>query len=143
VNQGGANAVIPGPPLVDGLMNEFRFLDPPANAVPLRVPVAAGQAFIVSLQFQNQSSGNPLAPSVVFDADGCQAGANAVDLLPGGWSDACPLGVTGDWVIRAVIDCHASGVPASGPPGALVLGALLLAAGLAAARRLRPRRVPS
>ena len=36
----------------------------------------------------------------------CQATKNAVFVLPGGWFNACALGVTGDWVIRLVIDCN-------------------------------------
>jgi len=133
---GAALATIPGPTLSDGVVNEFRFLDPPTNAVPLQVPVTSGQTFVVSLKFLNQSSGNPFAPSVTFDQDGCQAGANAVDASPGGWSDACVLGVTGDWVIRAVVDCApAPAVPTLGwPAGVLVLLAALAATGWAALR---------
>lgn len=126
LNQGGANAVVSLPQLFDGVMNEFRFLDPPTDSVPLRVPVSAGQSFVVGLTLLNQSSGNAFAPSVTYDQDGCQAQRNAVDVMPGGWSDACPLGVTGDWVIRAVVDCAPSAaVPLIGDAGlALLLGCL-------------------
>lgn len=125
---GATLAQIPGPMLVDGVVNEYRFLDPPTNSMPLQVPVAAGQTVVVSLQFLNQSSGNPFAPSVTYDQDGCQASSNAVDVLPGGWSDACPLGITGDFVIRAVVDC-APPVPALDPRGAAALVFVMAACG--------------
>ena len=135
VNQGGASAVVVGPTLFDGVMNEFRHLDPPVNATPLRVPIAAGQSFVVSLEFLNQSSGGaPFSPAPTADQDGCQALKNAVDVLPGGWSDACVLGVTGDWVIRAVIDCQPA-VPASNARSTAILIAVLAAMGLLATPR--------
>jgi hypothetical protein len=108
INQGGANAVVLAPTLADGIMNEFRYLDPPTDSSPMRVPVAAGQDFVVSLEFLNQSSGGgPFVPAPTIDQDGCQAATNAVDVSPGGWNDACPLGATGDFVIRAVVECSA------------------------------------
>lgn len=146
-NEGGGNAEILGPQLVDGIMNEFRFLDPPTNAVPMKVPVTTGQVFAVSLQFVNQSSGNPFAASVVYDQDGCQAQTNAAFVIPGGWNDACPLGITGDWVIRAVIACDevvpppSAIVPALGARGAFALAAMLATGGSVAAHAARRRRV--
>jgi hypothetical protein len=140
---GATLASIPGPTFADGVVNEFRFLDPPVNSVPLQVPIVSGQGFVVSTQFANQSAGNPFASSVTYDQDSCQAGANAVDVIPGGWNDACPLGVTGDWVIRAVIDCAQPAVPALDTPGYLALLLSLSAAGiggLAVARRASRRR---
>jgi hypothetical protein len=136
LNQGAVNAVIPLPTLIDGSMNEFRFLDPPTNAVPLSVPVTAGQSFVIGLKLLNQSAGGgPFAPSVVYDQDGCQSLRNAVDVIPGGWNDACPLGVTGDWVIRAVVDCQPSAVPAMGGPALALLLAGVAALGVAAIAR--------
>ena len=141
VNQGGGNAVIVAPTLTADVMNEYRFLDPPTDAIPLSVPVSAGQSFVVSLLLLNQSAGGaPFAPSVVYDQDGCQPGTNAVDVIPGGWSDACPLGVTGDWVIRAVVDCDEVPVPLAGSGGLLGLGVAVAASGAAALqRRVRER----
>jgi uncharacterized repeat protein (TIGR01451 family) len=53
---------------------------------------------------------------VVRDTDGCQAGRNAIfaELAPGTnvWFSACALGVQGDWVIRAVVDCQAGALSA-------------------------------
>jgi hypothetical protein len=121
--------------LNDTTLNEFRFLDPPTNAVGLSAPVTTGQAFVVSLEFLNQSSGNPFASGPGFDQDGCQPGLNAVEASPGGWVDACVTGVTGDWVIRAVVDC-APVAPATSFPARIVLAAsIVLGAALAFARR--------
>ncbi len=137
-SQGVDPAQVVGPTLSDGVMNEFRFLDPPANTKAMSVPVTNGQTFVVSLTFLNQSSGGaPFAPAPTIDQDGCQPQKNAVDVLPGGWNDACPLGVTGDWVIRAVIDCQAPPVPASSWLGAGALVSLLGSLGLLAAARGR------
>lgn len=136
VNQGGANAVIVGPTLVDGVMNQFRHLDPPTNAVPLRVPVAAGQTFVVALKFLNQSSGGSIfTPAPTADQDGCQPLRNAVDVIPGGWFDACPQGVAGDWVMRAVIDCQAAPVPSASGWSLAGLVTALAALGVLASRR--------
>jgi hypothetical protein len=56
--------------------------------------------FMVTLEFQNPSSA--FGPSIGMDGSGCQAGKNSVKANPGGWSDACALGVPGDWVIMLV-----------------------------------------
>jgi hypothetical protein len=139
INQGGGNAQVVGPTLSDGVMNEFRFLDPPANTTALRVPIVAGQIFVVSLTFINQSSGGaPFVPAPTIDQDGCQPLKNAADVLPGGWLDACPLGVTGDFVIRAVIDCQMTEVPpipTLSQWGLIAFGMLLLTATAWALRR--------
>jgi hypothetical protein len=138
VGQGGNPAVVSAPLLTDGVVNEFRFLDPPADTLPLRVPVSVGQTFVVALTYLNQSSGGaPLAPDLVYDADGCQTGLDAVNVLPGGWSDACSLGVTGDWALRAVVDCTAQ-VPSASPWGSAGLVLLLLAAGALGLAARRP-----
>jgi hypothetical protein len=139
LNQGGAPAVVLAPLLADVTMNEYRFLDPPVNSAPLSVPVTAGQVFVVSLKFFNTSSGNPFASGPGFDADGCQSNRNGVFAVPGGWSDACLLGVTGDWVVQAVVDCAEIPVPAA-PVWGVVAAALALAfvGALGARRATRP-----
>lgn len=119
----GSNlATIVGPVLNDGVINEFRFLDPPTNSVPLSVPVTAGQTFVVGLEFLNQNFGNPSASSIEIDSDGCQVGLNSVYASPGTWGDACTLGVTGDFGIRAII----KPVPEPATMVLLLGGALLL-----------------
>ena len=60
-----------------------------------------------------------------------------MDAMPGGWFDACLLGVTGDWALRAVIDCSAGVVPVGPDWGATALALLLLAAGSLALARAR------
>jgi MYXO-CTERM domain-containing protein len=45
------------------------------------------------------------APSVARDDDGCQPGRNWIrTTAPTAWTDACDLGVPGDWIIRAKVD---------------------------------------
>jgi len=97
-------AQIVAPVLSDGSANEMRHLDPPANTLPLQVPVTPGQSFVVALEFFNQNSGNVFASSVEIDQDGITPGVNSVFALPGGWLDAGPQGVTGDFGIRAIIN---------------------------------------
>lgn len=85
-----------GPVLNDGAINQFD-LEP----APGRILVESG-SFAVTLKFLNENAGNPYAPSVVHDANGCQSTRNLVYAIPGGWRDACALGVTGDWVFFVV-----------------------------------------
>jgi len=89
-------ASLPGPLLTDGFINEFDLEPLPGEIVVSSGPVT------VALEFLNQNSGDIFAPSVVHDGNGCQAGKNVVKVIPGGWSDACMLGVTGDWVFQLV-----------------------------------------
>jgi hypothetical protein len=94
-----------GPVLTDGVLNEFRYLDP-NQLVPLNVPVSAGQQFYVTLEFANGTHiGEPDYTASVFrDLDGCQSGGNVLYAIPGGWMDFCGY-LAGDLVIRAVVDC--------------------------------------
>ncbi len=85
-----------GPQLTDGVINLFNLELFPGNIIVNSGP------FTVSLEFFNQSAGNTLASSPVHDGNGCQLGKNAVFTVPGGWNDACLLGVTGDWVVFVV-----------------------------------------
>jgi uncharacterized repeat protein (TIGR01451 family) len=107
-NPGAEAAVIGGPILNDGVINEYRFLDE-NNTVPLVVPVTSGETFVVSFSFfQAPIAGS--GPSVLRDTDGIQAGRNALLTDLGGtliWFNSATLGLTGDWVIRAVVDCAA------------------------------------
>ncbi len=93
---------ISGPVMTDGANNEFRFLDD-MGAIPLLVPISNGQEFVVSLRFLNAPDPTN-GPSIVTDT-GCQVGKNAIDADGLGWFNACSLGVSGDFFIRAVIDC--------------------------------------
>lgn len=111
-----------GPALQDGGLNEFRFEDQ-NQTIPISVPVSAGEEFVVSLKFFNSNNLDPSLPSIVSDASGCQPGKNAVKVNGTFWASACALGVSGDWVIRAVIECGGEPVGAAClPDGSCVEG---------------------
>ncbi len=96
------------PLLTDGWLNEFRFLDDDST-IPLQVPVAANETFVVSVEFQTAPTAS--GASVVNDS-GAQPNRNAIYADIGGtfvWFSNTTLGVNGDWVIRAVIDCPVAG----------------------------------
>jgi hypothetical protein len=94
-----------GPQLTDGVINEFDI-----EPIPGEVSVASGP-FTVTLEFLNSNAGDIFAPTVVHDGNGCQAGKNVVYAIPGGWKDACTLGITGDWVFYVVYrPCIATGI---------------------------------
>ncbi|NNC88278.1 MAG: hypothetical protein HKN82_07450 [Akkermansiaceae bacterium] len=121
-------ATIAAPTLVDTAgPTEFRHLDPPANNVPLSVPVTAGQVIVVDLEFLNTNAGNQFAGSIEYDADGIQTGVNSV-FASGVWTDAASLGVPGDFGIRAIL------VPIPEPSGAWLA---LAAAGILLVSRRR------
>jgi hypothetical protein len=93
-----------GPQLLDGVINEFN-LEP----IPGEIIIDSGP-FTPTLEFMNNNAGDPFAPSMVHDGNGCQAGKNVVYAVPGTWYDACVLGVTGDWVVYAIyrqVNCGA------------------------------------
>jgi hypothetical protein len=98
-NPGVAQFSLPGPTLTDGVINVFDISQTAGNKI------IAGGPFTVTLEFLNQSAGNAFASSVVEDANGCTAGQNAIFVMPGGWSDACLAGVTGDWVMYVEYKC--------------------------------------
>lgn len=86
-----------GPVMQDGGFNEFQVAPP--------IPVVSGQTIVVSLLFlSSPTPGN--GPSLCNDTDGCQAGRNGIFANPpGAWFSACTLGVSGDFAIRALVDC--------------------------------------
>jgi uncharacterized repeat protein (TIGR01451 family) len=105
-NPGAIAERILAPVLTDGVINEYRFLDQ-ETTVPLVVPVTMGERFVVSLEFETAPP-QPEGPSVVRDIDGCQANRNAIFALVGTnflWVSSCALGLSGDFTIRAVVDC--------------------------------------
>ena len=92
-----------GPVLNDGVFNEYRFLDE-NSVIPLIVPVTEGEEYVLGFQFDS----TPISggPSLITDVDGCQAGKNAIFATPpNAWFDSCLSGVSGDFVIRAVVEC--------------------------------------
>jgi uncharacterized repeat protein (TIGR01451 family) len=70
--------------------------------------VVQGETFVVALAFD--AAPDPQGPSVVNDNDGIEPNRNAIYANMGGgnyqWLSNSSLGVTGDWVIRAVVDCQ-------------------------------------
>jgi len=126
---GGLQATIAGPVLTDGVFNEYRYLDE-NNTIPLSVAVAQNERFVVSFQFFDAP--DVAGPSLVRDTDGNPGGRNTIDADLGGgtftWLDSTFFGVTGDWAIRAVVDCQsvptnadvsvtASALPSAYTPG--------------------------
>ena len=99
---------INGPVLTDNVLNEYRHLDENMT-VPLIVPVSANETFVVALTFDIPVTAAD--PSVVRDVDGNQSGRNALLAEVASntfvWFNSADLGVNGDWVIRAVVDCAA------------------------------------
>ena len=105
-NPGGLLEVIGGPVLNDGVLNEYRFLDE-NNTVPLQVPVTQGRDFVLALVFDTAPPGGT-GPSVVRDANGIVASRNTIFATPpGAWFPSEALGLSGDFVIRGVVDCGA------------------------------------
>ena len=92
-NPGTPQFTLPGPVLTDGFINQFDIEPIPGNKI-----IDSGP-FLVSLEFLNANAGMFFSPSVVHDGNGCTSGRNAVFAIPGGWSNACSLGVSGDWRI--------------------------------------------
>lgn len=95
-NPGSPIFTLPGPLMTDGFVNLFDLEQYPGEIVVNSGP------FTVTLEFLNQNAGDIFAPSVAHDGNGCQPGKNVVYVQPGGWNDACPLGVNGDWVFYVV-----------------------------------------
>jgi hypothetical protein len=119
-NPGTPIFTLEGPVLTDGYINEFNLEPPPGEII-----IDSGP-FTVTLEFLSDHTGNPYAPSMVHDGNGCQSGKNVVYAIPGGWIDACLLGVTGDWVVYAIyrqVNCGAGvagGFAALSDPAVLV-----------------------
>ncbi len=107
-NPGSLAVEIGGPVLTDGVINEYRYLDE-NNTIPLMVPVVQDETFVLSFVFADAPPA-PVGPSVVRDTDGITAGHNALygDIGAGlQWHDAATVGISGDWVLRAVVNCQA------------------------------------
>jgi hypothetical protein len=102
----GAPTELIGPAMQDGGLNEFRFMDK-NNLIPIDVPVTQGQVFVVTFTFAENPG--PQGPSLATDINGCQNGKNSIDEISFGWFNLCFFGVSGDLVIRAVVDCDEVG----------------------------------
>lgn len=93
---GAALAELVGPVLTEGFFNEFIVF--PA------IPIAQDETMVVDFKFFTNPP--PLGPSLATDTDGCQTPKNSIFAIPPSiWVDLCPLGVSGDLAIRAVVVC--------------------------------------
>ena len=105
-NPGIEAQTIGGPVLQDNALNEWRYLDE-NNTLPLIVPVSLNETMVVALEFADAPQAGS-DPSVVRDNDGNTPGRNTIYANLGSsfaWFNSADLGVTGDWVIRAVVNC--------------------------------------
>jgi hypothetical protein len=77
---------------------------------------SAGQSFTVGTKllpgnlFQNFAT-------LATDTNGCQAGKNLIFAVPGGWTDACSFGVSGDMFVRTKVVTNGPIVYGSGLAG--------------------------
>ncbi|MFH0945351.1 MAG: hypothetical protein V2A76_09160 [Planctomycetota bacterium] len=93
-NPGTAQFSLAGPVLVDGFINEFDISLVPGNKIINSGP------FSISLELMNNSTF--FGPAPVHDGNGCQSGKNMIKAIPGGWSDGCALGISGQWVMGVI-----------------------------------------
>lgn len=105
-------AIFGSPQMLDGGINEFTQI----GGELLRVPVTAGQTFVVSFDFFNNICNDTCTPNcfdpdpvcsgptIGIDTDGCQLGQSSVD-SQFGVIDPCAFGMAGDFIIRAIIEC--------------------------------------
>ncbi|HKE02004.1 MAG TPA: hypothetical protein VKE69_13395 [Planctomycetota bacterium] len=95
---GGVN---PGTPIFTSPI--FTFSPGALNIVDVsaqNIELAAGSTFTIGAKFE-QDGGLSGLTSVVTDTSGIQSGKNLVFAVPGGWSTAESLGISGDFAIRA------------------------------------------
>jgi hypothetical protein len=137
---GAVLATIAAPTLIDGGPNEFRYLDPGTNVLPLSVAVVAGQDFFVDLENAVAFAAlTPSTPSLYFsDQNPADYQRNLIHIEETNtnlYPDWFPVGIgvsrAGDWGIRAIIQP----VPEPSTYALAAIGAVTL---LAVRRRKRP-----
>ncbi len=107
--------ILEGPVMQDGGLNAF-------DVSPLAIELPSGR-FGIGLEFlTDQTVGNPLfIPSVASDADGHNNAGGVVRnwVLVNGvsWQSSQSLGVSGDWIIRAIVQTCAPPCPWDIAPG--------------------------
>ena len=97
-----------GPVLTDGVINEFDLSLFPGDRVIQSGP------FTLTLVFLNTNAGDFFAPCIVHDGNGCSSGQNVIFAIPGGWANACSLGVTGDWLFGVLYRRLPGATPSNG-----------------------------
>lgn len=61
-----------------------------------------GQTFTVGVRLLNGTLFQNFS-TLATDSDGCQSSKSLIFAVPGGWTDACVLGVSGDMIVRAKV----------------------------------------
>jgi hypothetical protein len=90
------------PQMIEGVLNEFNFENE-------NIIITSPEPFSVCLKFADAPSGDGGGfdinkASLVTDTNGCQTIFNMIFAIPGGWTSLCGFGVSGDLVIRAVVE---------------------------------------
>jgi hypothetical protein len=76
----------------------------------------AGATFTVGVKLLNGTLFENFS-TLATDADGCQPGKSLIFAVPGGWTDACALGVSGDMFVRARVLTEGPTGYGAGTPG--------------------------
>lgn len=102
---GGLGLVYESDPvqLFDGALNEINL---EFENIIIQSP-APDNKITIGLRFLDAPNGNTNAASLVTDIDGCPLGRNLVFSTGGlftGWADPCFFGISGDFVIRAIVE---------------------------------------
>jgi hypothetical protein len=102
-------ATINAPVLMDGGVNEFRFLDPTTNLIPLSVPISAGEDFFVDLETVNVYPNTSNRPGVLseqfatFDLTRNLIHAPRVATLMYWFNPAIGIADAKNWGLQAII----------------------------------------
>ena len=76
------------------------------NEVDLSVDNLVIDSGSVRVGIEYLFSGSPPAPGIARDIDGINPSANLIFVPPASWFLSQQLGVTGDWIIRLVVDAN-------------------------------------
>jgi hypothetical protein len=83
---------------------------------PANLAFDAGETFTLGVKLLNGGLFQNFT-TLATDADGCQSGKSLIFAVPGGWTDACALGVSGDMFVRVRVLTEGPTVYGSGTPG--------------------------
>lgn len=98
-------ANLEGPVMIDGGLNEF-------DLTPLNIVINTPTQLTVGLQLFDAANGDGLKGTMATDDDGCQLGLNPIFVpTTNSWENLCLFGVSGDIIIRTIIDPMGSAIP--------------------------------